>query len=208
MKQKIWKKLWITGSLLLLGICSTGCGQKEELLVFQTDVQGKPEETPSPVPVLTEEPKEPARIYVDVAGAVQQPGVYALNQGDRIFQAIEAAGGFREDAETSWVNQAGLVNDGEQILVPTKEEAAAGEMASQRVAIQASEESASLGKVNLNTADEAKLQTLTGIGQSKARAIIAYREANGPFGSIEEIKNVEGIKEGTFLKIKDDIVVG
>lgn len=168
---------------------------------------------PSPTEV-TEQP-EKAEIYVDVCGAVASPGVICLSQGSRVFQAIEAAGGFLPEAARKYVNCAQSLTDGEKIYIPTEEEAGEWELPQeifgQKTEDQISRELSSgesrENKVDLNTADENQLCTLSGIGLSKAKAIIAYREQNGPFGAVEELMNVEGIKEGTFSKIKDQIVV-
>ena len=190
-------------------------------------------------PAVTEAPE---KIFVDVCGAVEKPGVYDMEPDSRVFQAIEAAGGFLPGAAGAYINQAQALSDGQQIYVPTEEEIAeqgaglpgngsagtgspgdaengstsgagtsggtdvdSGGNASTDGA--AGELSGSSGKVNLNTADAAALQTLTGIGESKASAILAYREEHGRFNSIEDIMNVPGIKESTFSKIKDKIAV-
>ena len=100
-----------------------------------------------------------------------------------------------------------MAQDGEQILVLTKEEFQAQGVPQTQAAGQSPAQGQE-GKVNINTADETQLQTLSGIGQSRAEAIIEYREKNGGFSSVEEIMNVDGIKEGIFEKIKDEIVVG
>ena len=163
-------------------------------------------------------------IYVDVCGAVANPGVFELTAGSRVFQAIEAAGGYLPEAVPNCVNRAGVLADGQQLYILTQEEMeqqglSQAEMANAadgdsvgNVGAGGSAETVSSGqqdnKVNINTADEAGLTTLTGIGATRAQAIIAYREENGPFAAIEEIMNVQGIKEGTFAKIKDEIVVG
>ncbi|MCF0132756.1 MAG: ComEA family DNA-binding protein [Blautia sp.] len=143
-------------------------------------------------------------IYVDVCGAVQNPGVYKLKEGSRVFAAIEAAGGCNEDAQLAAINQAMPLTDGQQIYVYSVFEAT-----EQIITGVLPQENGFLpesgGKVNLNTADEAVLATLSGIGPSKARAILAYREEHGSFSAIEELMEVPGIKEGTYLKIKDDI---
>ena len=158
---------------------------------------------------------EPQEIYVDVCGAVARPGVYALETGSRVFQAVEKAGGFLPEAAGTYINQAQTLSDGQQIYVPTKEEAqemshpgqnsgnAAVSGGSSSDSLQSGEEA----KVNLNTADAEALMTLSGIGEAKAEAILAYREEHGGFSSIEEIMNVSGIKESTFSKIKDKISV-
>ena len=166
-------------------------------------------------------------IFVDICGAVANPGVYELDEGSRIFQAVDAAGGYLPEAAQNYLNKARSLMDGQQIYVPTEEEIAehleaiaakapealqgsesqdAGNV--ERPESSTAEEEGSDLAINLNTADTSQLCTLSGIGQSKAEAIIAYREEHGGFTSVEEIMNVEGIKEGTFSKIKDKISVG
>lgn len=139
-------------------------------------------------------------VWVYICGHVRCPGVYSLPEGARVVDAVDAAGGFAEDADTEYWNLAGFLQDGQQIRVPSMEESREPEPENSG--------SSSDGRVNLNTADETELSTLTGIGPSRARAIIAYREENGPFRSIEDIMNVSGIKEASFAKIKDFITVG
>lgn len=161
------------------------------------------------------------RIYVDVCGAVANPGVFELAAGSRVFQAIEAAGGYLPEAVENCVNRAGVLTDGQQLYILTREEMEQQGMSQAELAnasnVSGSDssrnsEAVSSGqqdnRININTADEAQLTTLTGIGATRAQAIIAYREENGPFAVIEDIMNVQGIKEGTFAKIKDEIVVG
>lgn len=176
--------------------------------------------TDAPEPEITPEITNPPQdIFVDVCGAVAKPGVYRMPFDSRVFQAVEAAGGFLPEAAGSYVNQALPLNDGQQIYVPTKEEAEKG-MAGQPSGGAADPgtggavteaagtgETQDSGTVNLNTADSAALQTLPGIGEAKARAILAYREEKGGFSGTEELMNVPGIKESTFSKIKDKIAV-
>lgn len=153
--------------------------------------------------------QESEACYVYVCGAVEAPGVYMLNTGDRIYEAIALAGGLTEDASTSTVNQAEMVSDGQMIFVPTREEAAAGIVSVSEMGVEntSEQESVSDGKVNLNTATLAELMTLSGIGESKAQSILDYRTKNGAFSSVEEIMNVDGIKEGLYNRIKDSIRV-
>ena len=169
----------------------------------EKEISTEPE--PSEIPVDT----EPETIFVDVCGAVNRPGVYEIDTDSRVFQAIEAAGGLLPEAASAAVNQAQPVSDGQQIYVPTQEEAEEG--ASPAV-IQPTEsengtESSADGMVNINTADASALKSLSGIGDAKALAILAYREEHGSFSSIEEIMQVPGIKESTFSAIKDKIAV-
>lgn len=135
-----------------------------------------------------------------VCGAVVRPGVYELPAGSRIVDAVDMAGGLREDAEESYVNLANTPSDGEQIFIPTKEEAEHLKQVS-----QIAEEN--LGKVNINTADKDLLCSLPGIGETRAESIITYRQQNGLFASIEDIMMVSGIKESSFQKIKELITV-
>ncbi|MFR5601505.1 MAG: helix-hairpin-helix domain-containing protein [Lachnospiraceae bacterium] len=161
---------------------------------------------------VTEAPTEPVvYYYVHVCGEVNQPGVYQLEAGSRIFQAIEAAGGFTGQAAEAYVNQAQEIADGMRIAIPSIEEAAGQTLA----AIEGlGEHSGSAGtgsetsvKVNINTADKEQLMTLRGIGEARAEDIIRYREEQGGFETIEEIMNISGIKDAAFQKIKDDITV-
>ena len=141
-------------------------------------------------------------IYVHVCGEVNQPGVYCLPAGSRLYEAIEAAGGIKEGAAAESLNQAQEAQDGQQIYVPSIEEPL-----KEGVYEEGEQAEASDGKINLNTAAKEQLITLTGIGEVKAAAIIRYREENGGFQSIEELMEVEGIKEGVFNKIKDQIKI-
>lgn len=167
-------------------------------------------------------------IYVDVCGAVVNPGVYELSSDSRVFQAIEKAGGYLPGAAASYLNRARSLYDGQQIYVPTQEEVDSqtipltqDETAQDGVVQEGTAQTGTAAdntadgtettqagqRINLNTADVSQLSTLTGVGESKAMAIIAYREENGPFTSIEDIMNVPGIKEGTYEKIKDKIAI-
>lgn len=135
-----------------------------------------------------------AYIFVYVCGAVNREGVYELPSGSRVYQAIEVAGGFREDADTKAVNQAEILEDEEQLYIP---------MIGEEYAPVSEEE----GKININKASKEELMTLPGVGESRADSIIKYREDVGPFHSIEDIMQVSGIKEGLFEKLKDLITV-
>ncbi|MDO4303182.1 MAG: helix-hairpin-helix domain-containing protein [Bacillota bacterium] len=141
---------------------------------------------------------------VHICGAVVNPGVYTLEEGSRIYQAVEKAGGFREDAREDYLNQADLIADGMKIYVPTCEETEGLWLEGMTEGAEADD---AAGLVNINTADEERLCTLPGVGSAKARSIIAYREKNGSYQRIEDIMNVEGIKEGLFQKIRDSITV-
>lgn len=161
----------------------------------------------------TAAPETEARIAVYVCGAVNSPGVYELEASARVFQAVEAAGGFREDADQEWVNQAQFLQDGGKIRIYTRQETEqmrqAGMEAGSLLAEDQTGEAGTEGQglVNLNTATKEELMTLPGIGEAKAEAVIAYRQEQGGFSAIEDIMNISGIKEAVFSKIKDRITV-
>ena len=161
----------------------------------------------------TQQPHDEVTLVIHICGAVNNPGVYVLPEGSRIYQAVLAAGGFGEEADRDFLNQAQVIGDGSKIYVPTKEEAALAEEGSQEFisgSVDGLTENDSMtdsGLVNINTASREELCNLAGIGVGKAESIINYRRENGNFHTIEEIMNVEGIKDGLFQKIKDKITV-
>lgn len=156
-------------------------------------------------------------IYVDVSGAVKKPNVYELEEGSRVYNAIDLAGGFSEDADYSNLNLAQVLKDQDKITVSTKEELkrennkeAVTNGKSSGISNAAS--SSTIGSVdgdmiNINTANSEELQNISGIGPSTAEKIIDYRTQNGKFNTIEEIMNVSGIGQKTFAKFKDRITV-
>ena len=144
-------------------------------------------------------------IVVHVDGAVAAPGVYAVAEGARVNDAVAAAGGLRESADTSTVNLASVVSDGAKVHIPTTEELQAPVTSSGDAASAGG--AAANGLVNINTATSAELQTLSGVGEATAAAIIEDRESNGPFSSAEDLMRVSGIGEKKFAKIKDRICV-
>lgn len=142
--------------------------------------------------------KEDTLFYVYICGEVKLPGVYQVKEGARLYQVVEMAGGLLETAAPNYLNLAENVTDGQKIVVPTIDEA------NDMVIV---ENESSNGLVNINTANEDTLTTLPGIGASKAKNIINYRESKGGFQTIEELTEIEGIKEGVFNKVKDLITV-
>ncbi|EIJ78947.1 hypothetical protein PB1_15354 [Bacillus methanolicus PB1] len=141
-------------------------------------------------------------IMADIKGAVKTPGVYKAEEGERVIDLIDKAGGLTSDADASKVNFSIRVADEMVIYIPKKGEEAEGY--SGNSTFTAGGEST---LVNINSADSSELETLPGIGPSKSAAIIEYREKNGPFKTIEEIKNIRGFGEKTFEKLKDLITV-
>ena len=154
------------------------------------------------------ENSEKSGIYVYICGEVINPGVYELSGDSRIYEAVDAAGGFTENAARECVNLASKVSDGMQITIYNREEAASLPADSVSVGGNAGKSGTSgSGLVNLNTATKEELMTLKGIGESKAEDIIRYREKSGGFKKIEDIMKISGIKENGFQKIKDSITV-
>ena len=150
---------------------------------------------------------------VYVCGAVRQPGVYYVAGSAIRETAVQMAGGFTDDADVTYVNLAQNVVAGEQIYIPTMEETngISSERDTDGTPVQDAPAGTNVetdGKININTAGKDALMTLPGIGESKADAIIAYREAQGKFQNTEELMNIRGIKEGIYNKIKDLIIVG
>ena len=167
--------------------------------------------------------EETKTLVVHICGAVSAPGVYELPAGSRIIDAVEAGGGFLPEAEEACCNLAEEIVDGCQIYIMTKSESCADGQTEKKAGIQTSPDSdmqttdrnvrsnsapaLENGLVNLNTADIAALMTLPGIGESRAKAIISYREQHGAFAQIEDIMKISGIKQAAFSKIKDKITV-
>lgn len=151
-------------------------------------------------------PDKEGTIYVHVCGEVASPGVYELPAGSRLYEAVGAAGGLLDSAAGEQLNQAAKAEDGQQIYVPSREEADrgfSGSPVSQGTAAGSPDD----GRISLNTASKEQLMTLNGIGEAKAASIIRYREEHGGFRQIEELMEVEGIKEGVFNKVKDQIKI-
>ena len=141
---------------------------------------------------------------VHVTGAVVYPDqVVYLQEGSRVEDALEAVGGALEEADLAQLNLAGYVSDGQRIRVPF-----VGEITDNPIIENNPSENSEKHLTNINLATKIELLSLPGIGESYAERIIAYREENGPFTSIEEIKNVKGIGEGKFAELKDKITVG
>lgn len=154
------------------------------------------------------ENSEKSGVYVYICGEVAAPGVYELSKDSRIYEAVDAAGGFTENAARESVNLASKVSDGMQITIYNKEEAASLPAGSGSAVGNTGQGGTSgSGLVNLNTATKEELMTLKGIGEAKAEDIIRYREKSGGFKKIEDIMKISGIKEAGFQKIKDNITV-
>jgi len=225
MNKKIIKGIIIGAGFLIAGIlfsCArTGSlAANEEVLADEDEPETSEFELETQISTEHEtettviETTTVVKIFVHVCGEVQTPGVYELESASRIIDAIDAAGGFGGSADETVLNLAQRVGDGEKIYVPKKGEKIAAEDcidAGTAIVNQTGESYISTGvvddKININTASAEELKTLNGIGDSRAADIIAYRETNGPFETIEDIMKISGIKTALFTKIKDRIRV-
>lgn len=160
----------------------------------------------------TKEEISPKEIVVHITGAVQKEGIVRIKEGSRIIDAIEAAGGMTNETSLDMINLAYTVKDGQKIYVPKLSDAERvfkeGEDSNIVIVDKGTEkDSNSSTKININTANISQLESISGIGESTANKIIQYREKNGRFKTIEEIKNVSGIGELKYENIKDSICV-
>lgn len=199
-----------TGLLVCMGIMGLiiSCGGDKPLYDSSYEEEEKTEETDTDVtdeiriiPTPTTEPEEPETILVHICGAVMRPGVYELASDSRVIDGINLAGGFNEEASTDALNLASRLTDGSRVYVPTVDEVVTDTTEIEAPAYEEDE------RININTADITTLTGLKGVGETRAKSIIAYREENGGFKSIEDIMNVSGIGPASFEKIKDDIRV-
>ncbi len=206
-KNQTGKKVLTCGLVCMLSL--GGCSRQEPVFSDAQEIVSTQENAWRDETYVTDEDHESTGtsgqdelkpVVVYICGAVVSPGVYELPPGSRIVDAVDLAGGLCENAEENYVNLAEIPADGQKIFIPTFEEAQDLKQLSQ-------ENSASHGKVNINTADKALLCSLPGIGDTRAADIIAYRQKHGGFKAIEDIMQVSGIKEGSFQKIKDLITV-
>ena len=202
-----WKEKWeswslsakaalIGGILLILVGMGSLFSKKEESVEETTVVE---------TTVLAEKTEvsttQETVIFVDVKGAVKNPGVYQMKVGDRVKDALEAAGGLTEEADSQKVNLAKRLEDQMVIVVPK-----VGEEAEEIPAGATSKEEAKEGKVNINTATVEELKTLKGVGEKKAEAIIEYRKKNGSFQTKEDLMKVRGIGKKLFESFEERIV--
>ena len=222
MKNKIRLKRG-TGIALLLCVLLTGGGCADVFVPMEAERSyiaeeaGEAENTSresaaedEPAEERTSEaPGTTGEIYVHVCGCVRDPGLYMFSSGVRAGDAIAQAGGFTKKANQDAVNLASILSDGTQLYVPAKEEGASGAGGTALSGTPAADPDSSPDEavVNINTAGAEELMTLSGIGEARAEAILSYREESGDFSSIEDIKNVTGIGDGIFERIKNRITV-
>lgn len=161
-------------------------------------VEKKSDAAAAKEPSAEEDASSPKTLYVHIGGAVVTPGVYPISEGSRVHDVVNAAGGFTDEADGDANNLARVVKDGEQILIPTR-------ASTSSQGTQQSVTAPAQGKVNINTASRAELETLPGIGSATASKIITYREQHGPFQALEGIQQVVGIGEKKYAEIVDRI---
>ena len=202
-----WKEKWeswslsakaaVIGGILLILVGVGGLFSKKEESVEETTVV----ETTMLAEKTEVSTTQETVIFVDIKGAVKNPGVYQMKVGDRVKDALEAAGGLTEEADSQKVNLAQRVEDQMVIVVPK-----VGEKAEEVPAGATSKEATKEGKVNINTATVEELKTLKGVGEKKAEAIIEYRKKNGSFQTKEDLMKVRGIGKKLFESFQERIV--
>lgn len=198
MKNQL-KILLFVGFVIFTGLLHSCTMDKDkEKVVIETSVSDSDAAAKE-----SENISEGTYIYAFITGFIKNPGVYELSEGARLYELVELAGGFTEQAAQDYLNLAAYIKDGDKITVYSEEELAEAK----DTITNNNEESGSAWHININTADKETLMTLPGIGEAKADAIIKYREENGTFSSIEDIMNISGIKQGAFDKIKDLITI-
>lgn len=157
--------------------------------------------------------KSENKIYIHIIGEVKNQGIIVLKKGDRIVDAIEKAGGTTENADLSKVNLAYVLSDGQKLRIPNineknqNESYISAENGDNSIIEGGNANMKNGGKININNASQTELETITGVGPSIAAKIIQYREKNGKFKKIEELKNVSGIGENKYEGMKDEIEV-
>lgn len=180
--------------VIILFLWQTKGGQEQAAVRVEAKAKTKTEERKEKTKV-TESKLQSKTIIVDTKGAVYREGVYELQSGARVKDAVEKAGGFLPEADITKVNLAQIVQDQMMIYVPKKGEAAVNGLPVPD------------GKIQINIATKEQLEKITGIGPRKAENIIKYREQHGPFQKVEDLLEVDGIGEKSLEKIKDEINV-
>lgn len=219
MKQEKWL-VWSLCAVLVVGagiwyMANTGAKSHVDSFTAESAATDYAENTGIASPAVSADSLHPdesdtasGEIAVYICGAISHPGVYRFAGRVRVCDVVDAAGGLKKQADSSAVNQARFVQDGEQIEIPTKQQSASHNR-KQAVNTQgnATPDDSSGDKVNLNLATKEQLMTLPGIGEAKAEAVLAYREEHGSFQSPEDIMKISGIKDGVYQKIKEKITV-
>ncbi|WP_110953333.1 helix-hairpin-helix domain-containing protein [Anaerosinus massiliensis] len=188
------RSLWIFLLLATVIIAGSLYGFYEKDQVMELDGGGKKEQVADEM------------ITIYVSGAVNKPGVLKIKQSARVVEAIEACGGLLTTADAGKINMAQKITDGSQIHVPEKK-LVLEQMDTKTKGMDGADNPSSGGKININTADQAELDKLPGVGPATAAAIIEYRKTEGQFKTIEDLKNIRGIGEAKFKKLADHITI-
>ena len=199
----------ITLSVVIVIVYKNNAYSNEEVVdIFKEDNEKDDE--------VKEEVNDKKKVIVDIKGSIVNPGVYEVDRTSRVMDVISLAGGLLEDADTSLINLAKVVSDEMTIIIYSKEEVSLDKeeclcdcpLINNDACIK--EEDTKVEEdnyVNINTCSKEELMSINGIGEAKAKAIIDYREKNGNFNTIEDIRNVSGIGDALFEKIKTYITV-
>jgi len=222
--------IFMLSSLFCVLISLSGCGsqvamhkvdetQKEVVVTRMEDMTLETgQQTTSELSVIDQytEDTQPNFIKVHICGAVNEPGVYEIVEGSRVIDGIEQAGGFSEEAYRDGINLAVMLSDCSRVYVPSNEDMKSNDTsmglymaadAGVNTMNEPCSDVSNSGKININTAGGAELQRLPGIGETRAKAIIAYRDSHGDFAKTEDIQNVSGIGPSSYEKMKDMITV-
>ena len=193
-------------AMVVLLACLVALGMRDtSVVVERSEADAAPADVGSAASVSVPD-GEPAGIFVDVAGAVVAPGLVELEDGARVDDALEMAGGLASDADTSGINRAAKLTDGQKVYVPRVGEAVADtSQAGEGAASSADPAAPNQGLISINTASEAELDALPGVGPSTAKAIVEDRERNGAFSTLEDLMRVSGIGEKKFEKMRGSI---
>ncbi|MDM5199785.1 helix-hairpin-helix domain-containing protein [Fictibacillus enclensis] len=217
-KYEVWfrKLRYILPAVLVVGIGAVYV-YEQKVPTEETAIEELPQELTAKEPSAaqssvkeSQKPAnlQPAKIMLDIKGAVVRPGVYEMKEGDRVIDAVEKAGGFSKNAEQRSVNLSGRVKDEMMLYIPEKGEEATVPTAADTLENGAGQETDSgQAAVNINTANDQELQTITGIGPSKAKAIITFREENGGFKTVDDLLNVPGIGEKSLENMRAQVTV-
>ena len=202
------KSIYIIIVFCMCLFCACSSGEEVRLEESESALEDAQLETTSLSSSEVSLSESQSTIFVHVCGKVNNPAVYEFENGARVVDAIEKAGGFMEEAAIDYLNLARVLADGEKLYVPDKEEALGLNPVNVDTAQgNVADAKDTNTKVNINTASKEELLSLKGIGDSRAEDIINYRTENGKFAAIEDIMKVPGIKQGAFNKIKDNIKV-
>ena len=199
LSPKDQKYILLLGCLLILGVLLRFFLPGQEAIRLE-----RGNNIPETEEVLEHSPPAQKLIEIHVTGAVVSPGVYRLEEGSRVHQAVAKAGGSLEEADLERINLAQPVFDGQQIMVPWQPDKAPPGASEASAPVNASVQG---GKININTATQAQLETLPGIGPVRAASIIKYREEKGGFTRIDELLNISGIGEKTLSTLRDLVTI-